>query len=205
MALTPYRDILAEAKWVLQNITLVHWDGIDFEKKFGARSVDEIIKSGKTSYLNPCLDQTMVFIHRLNSRGYQPKLVVEERISQRTQQATLHFAVEIPVKINEKIEPITVDFVSGREVRYYKGNYDPTKSVAGRTSLRVHRFPAQHVTARTTLNRFLGILGTKTLYKRFPNVTPQAAHAVFAKMQEMHSPALFNRITQSPPRRRRMK
>lgn len=112
MTNSDYRTALSTIQWVQQNIELVQWDPFEFEKLFGARSAKDILASKKTSYMAPCLDLTLVLIHLLKKQGYDPKLIVEERVSSRTNQPTLHFAAEIPM--NKKI--LTVDFTEGSRV-----------------------------------------------------------------------------------------
>ncbi len=201
MARADYQKILSSARWIQQNIRLIRWNAREFEQLFGARSARDVLMSGETNYLNACLDQTMAFIQLVKKKGYNPHLVVDENVSRHTQEPTLHFAIEIPLK--EKT--LTVDFESSTKLVYYDGKYDPTKATHPRKSLQIQRFPTRGLHYRTTLNQFLGVEGTRTLYKRFPYVSPGAAHAVFKRMGERDTAARFQTAITARKTRRRIR
>ena len=195
------REVLSLARWLQQNIQLVRWDSNEYEKLFGARSAKDVLTSKKTSYMAACLDLTLAYTHLLREKGYDPTFVVEEHVSSRSKQPTLHFAAEIP--LGKKI--VTVDFTVGSHIIYYEGKYDPSKSSRGKRSLQLHRFSTQKLGYDTSLNRFLKLKGTRTFYRRFPHVTPHAAKAIFETMGKMDSPQLFERIKKKSTTRRRIR
>jgi len=201
MAPTDNTVILSTAKWVQQNIQLVRWNSEEYEPLFGARSAKDVLTSRKTSYMAGCLDLTLAYIHLLKKKGYNPRLVVEEHVSGKSKQPTLHFATEIP--LGQKM--LTVDFTVGSHIIYYDGMYDPAKSTRGKRSLGLHRFSTKKLGYETTLNGLLHLQGTCTFYRRFPHVTPQAAKAIFRAMTKLDSPKLFERIQHKSRYRKRVR
>lgn len=190
MSVKEYRELLAAARWVMENVQLVRVDADEHRRIFGNRSAQDILATKKVSYMNACPDFTFAFIHLVKEKGFAPQLVVEEIVSTKTKLPTLHFAAEIP--IGKKI--LTVDFTESRKVIYYEGEYYPQKSSPTKTSLGIHRYPTTKLGHTTTLNQFLGIKGITTLYKRFPHVTPTAARAVFDAMKKIDSPRLYQQF-----------
>lgn len=61
------KEIISE---VNKKVKRVYWTNEEIDKYFGRRSVEEILSSGETCFMNPCLDLTLVSSYLISKRKY---------------------------------------------------------------------------------------------------------------------------------------
>ena len=59
------KEIISE---VNKKVKRVYWTNEEIDKYFGRRSVEEILSSGETCFMNPCLDLTLVSSHLISKK-----------------------------------------------------------------------------------------------------------------------------------------
>ena len=68
----------AVIRWTDSAVKRVRWSDEELDKLFAKRSAIEVIASGKTSYITPCLDLSLVTSAALKSNNVDYNLVIEE-------------------------------------------------------------------------------------------------------------------------------
>ncbi len=63
---------------VNKKVKRVYWTNEEINRYFGRRSVNQILSSGETGFMNPCLDLTLVSSHLMNLKGIEHDLIIEE-------------------------------------------------------------------------------------------------------------------------------
>lgn len=179
-------------RWVQKNIQLTRWEHKDLDK-IGARSVDEIINSGHTNYMNPCVDKTITTAVLLKEAGLKPKLVIHERIGRQTNGPVIHFAIETP--LDGKTH--TIDFPGLMVAQVYGGKFDPIKSSPYEKSLAVHRFPTTGFNRSSTLEGL--VFGG-----RLKHFNRSHLAAVISAMKRTDSPMLYMNTKKVRPKIRRL-
>ncbi|HVY01531.1 MAG TPA: hypothetical protein VHA12_02090 [Candidatus Nanoarchaeia archaeon] len=105
--------------WTDLNIERKKWSNRDIERKLGRRTAQEVINSGNTCYMNPCLDLTLVAAATAQINGIPHTLVIEEHgPTDKFPENRLHFALEI-----SEGKEIFLNYKSGNNVQIGSGKY----------------------------------------------------------------------------------
>ncbi len=85
----------AIALWVDKKIKRTYWTNEQINKKFGRRSIKEIIEERTTCFMNPCSDLTLVSSYLLTQNQIKNNLVIEEHLPTKEFNFNrLHFALD---------------------------------------------------------------------------------------------------------------
>lgn len=189
-------EILITIRRVQQQMQLVRWPPALYGRTYGKRSVEQILRSKSTNYMNPCLDLTIVLLHYLREKKYKPTLIVEELISEHTGKPTLHFALEIPV--GEKV--FTVDFPRSKTANFYEGKYDHLKAYPHLLAIAQHEVPTETFTPKTKPFRLVGVSSLRQIGKRFQRVRYAHIRKAYEMMRRADRPELLNAVRARPLR-----
>ncbi len=74
-AINSAKEIISE---VDKKVKRVYWTNEEINKYFGRRPVNQILLSGETGFMNPCLDLTLASSHLMNLKGIEHDLIIEE-------------------------------------------------------------------------------------------------------------------------------
>lgn len=74
-AINSAKEIILE---VNKKVKRVYWTNEEINKYFGRRPVNQILLSGETGFMNPCLDLTLASSHLMNLKGIEHDLIIEE-------------------------------------------------------------------------------------------------------------------------------
>ncbi len=193
--------VVKEIRWVQRNIHLERWTPDDFHRKYWRRTPEQVVQSGETNFLGPCMDLTIVMLDRLKKKGYNPELLVQELINEHSLQPSLHFAIEVP--INGKIH--TIDFYAQKRAVFYEGNFNPRRTHTTPFHLNVQRFPSDGFTSHTTPYKFLKVSTRREANRLFTHVKPIHLRALYRYMESANTPANFGRIRSIPSTIRRQR
>lgn len=112
------KNVASVVEYVDNSVKKVLWTHQEFEDFFARRSAQEIEKNGTTSFLNPCLDQTLVAYHQIK-KNYDPTLIIEELFYETYNKHALHFAIAF----SDKKDNYYLDFKELNIVVLGKGDY----------------------------------------------------------------------------------
>lgn len=109
-----------------KKIKRTYWTNKEIDLQFGKRSAKEIIKSGHTFFMNPCLDITLVSSYILNQKKIPHKWIIEEHLPTKDFDFNrLHFVLEL--KKNDKL--YVLNYKKLNEVYIYKGKYNGREDI----------------------------------------------------------------------------
>ncbi len=115
------KEIILE---VNKKVKRVYWTNQEIDKYFGRRSVQEILYSGETCFMNPCLDLTLVSSHLMSEKKIPHKLVIEEHLpSNGFDFNRLHFVIEFQNN-NEQSKEYFLNYKRANEVYLLEGKYN---------------------------------------------------------------------------------
>ena len=194
------RKVLGIVRHIQDSIKLVRWNPRDYHRKFGKRTIGEVMESRETNYMNPCPDQLAATVLLLKEAGLRPKLVVQELIGEYTGRPTFHLAAEVPIDGGVH----TIDFKMARTVLVYRGRYSVRKSNPEHKNLGVRRFSTRRLDRSTTMLGLLGISSYKELGTRFKHMNRSHLRAIFGAMKRADSPQLLREVRRRRPEIRRL-
>ncbi|HOF43945.1 MAG TPA: hypothetical protein PKW70_00970 [Candidatus Pacearchaeota archaeon] len=115
------KEIISE---VNKKVKRVYWTNEEIDKYFGRRSVEEILSSGETCFMNPCLDLTLVSSHLISKKKIPHKLVIEEHLpSNGFDFNRLHFVIEFQNNDKQSKEYF-LNYKRANEVYLLEGKYN---------------------------------------------------------------------------------
>lgn len=105
--------------WTDLNIERAKWSNRAIERQLGRRTANQIIQSGNTCYMNPCLDLTLVAAAIAQINGVPHTLIIEEHgPTDKFPANRLHFALE-----TKEFGDFYLNYKSGNTVEIGNGNY----------------------------------------------------------------------------------
>jgi hypothetical protein len=135
---------------VNEKVKRVYWTNEKIEKLFGKRSINEILKSKETCFMNPCLDLTLVSSYFLSQEGIPHEFVIEEHLpTENFNFNRLHFVIEF----KNTHKNYVLNYKRGNEVYIFEGNYN------GREDLplaQIIRIPGEKINPNKTISENLG-------------------------------------------------
>ena len=115
------KEIISE---VNKKVKRVYWTNEEIDKYFGRRSVEEILSSGETCFMNPCLDLTLVSSYLISKKKIPHKLVIEEHLpSNGFDFNRLHFVIEFQNNDKQSKEYF-LNYKRANEVYLLEGKYN---------------------------------------------------------------------------------
>ena len=159
----------AVVRWTDRAIKRVRWSDKELDKLFAKRSAIEIIASGKTFYMNPCLDLSLVtsVVLKLNNVDYN--LVIEEhKKTANFPFNRLHFVIEF----NDQTGDYFINYAKLDIVEIAKGPYSSHPNLE---QARILRIPGEQIDPDKPIHKILGLDSLDDLGKFFEGyqLTPQ--------------------------------
>ena len=111
------------------------------ENKLGKTSARELLSTGKTFYMNPCLDFVLVTIEGLKRIGIQEVKFVIEELKCPWNLYKLHFGIDIP----HQGEKYYIDYRSKNDVFLGKGDFESNYADKGEHVENIIRIDADHI------------------------------------------------------------
>jgi hypothetical protein len=183
-------------KKIQKEIKLVKWTPEQYQKFYGKRTINEILKSKEVNYMNPCADLTFATTVLLNEAKIKTKIIVDELIGEYTKKPTLHFAIEIQIKGQN----YTIDFKRSKNVLIYKGKYSHNQSIPNLKHLKTHEFDSTKLKRENTQLSFFGLKTTKQIETVFSSFNAKYLKSVFEAMKKSDTPLLFRLVTRKKPK-----
>jgi hypothetical protein len=185
---------------VQRSLRIEDWDASTYLKKFAQRSPEEILKSKAINYTGNCLDLTFTSIAILRKHGYDPTLIVEERLHPRGGFPTIHFAMELTID-NKKY---TIDFQSNRKLVYYLGSYAPTKTNPRLKVLNIKRLKTKTITMSMTPLQFIKVKKLERFLKKLKPKSNLDIKKVFEQIKKERTQKLVKRLQKVKPTVKRL-
>jgi len=114
------------AQYVNEKVKRTYWDNKKIRQLFGKRSAKEIINDGTTSFMNPCLDFTLVSASLMKSKNMEYDIIIEEHLPTKDFDFNrLHFVLEF----KDKGEKYMLNYKSCNVVYVEKGGYAGRKDL----------------------------------------------------------------------------
>jgi len=125
------REIVFE---VDKKVERAFWTNEEIDKYFAKRSAIEILKNGKTGFMNPCLDLTLVSASIMSSRDIPYFFVIEEHLpTPNFNFNRLHFALEF----QSRNQQYFLNYKKDNEVHIGKGIYEGRKDIPSSPIIRI--------------------------------------------------------------------
>ena len=137
----------AIVKEVDNRIKRVYWTNDEIDKWFGKRSVEEILHSGNTCFMNSCSDVTLASSFLMNQHYISHRWVIEEYSpTEHFDFNRLHFVLEF---IHDK-RMYVLNYQKLNDVYIYEGKYKGRKDLP---NLQMMRIPKKKIHFNRSLHR----------------------------------------------------
>lgn len=117
------------------------------DKNFSKQTTRELLTTGKTFYMNPCLDFVLVTIEWLKKSGFENIQFIMEELECPQNIYKVHFGIEVTIKNN----PYYIDYIGKNDVHIGKWKFASNFEHKGETVVNTTKTDAKNISLDDTL------------------------------------------------------